>query len=393
MKTKTIEDFNVKDKRVLVRVDFNVPQDDNGNITDDNRIMEALPTIKYLISKDAKVILCSHLGRPIGFDKKFSLLPVQKRLSQILKTDIAFADDVAGPDSVQKANELKSGEILLLENLRFMHEEEENNTEFSKKLASLADIYINDAFGSAHRKHSSTYGVAEFLPSGAGFLMAKEIEMLSTAITNPKRPLIAILGGAKVSEKIGVIKNLLENVNTLIIGGAMAYTFLKAQGVNVGNSLVDDNNIKFAISMIAKAQENNVNLLLPIDHIVAKELNKDSKSIVTIGAEIPQNLMGMDIGPKTVKLYKQAIKNGKTIIWNGPLGVFEIKQYCEGTKAILKAVVASGANSIIGGGDTASAVINLGYKNKVTHISTGGGASLKLLEGARLPGIEKLQNK
>jgi len=392
MNKKTVRDFDVLGKRVLVRVDFNVPQDEQGNITDDNRIIEALPTIKYLINGGAKVVLCSHLGRPEGVDKKYSLLPVQKRLAELLKTNVAFADDVAGLDSVQKANDLKQGEVLLLENLRFMPEEEKNDVEFSKHLASLADIYINDAFGTAHRKHSSTYGVAEFLPSGAGFLMEKEIEMLSDAVLNPKRPFVAILGGVKVSEKIGVIKNLLDKVDVLIIGGAMAYTFLKAQGVGVGNSLVDETNIQFALDMIKKAQEKNVKLLLPIDHIVAKDL-KDLKGVVTKLVQIPQGFMGVDIGPKTIKLFTQALKGAKTVVWNGPLGVFEIKKYSKGTKSIIRAVAKCGGKTIIGGGDTASAVASTKYKNKITHISTGGGASLKLLEGASLPGIEKLQNK
>lgn len=391
---KTIEDVDVKGKRVLVRCDFNVPLDENKNITDDNRIVQSLPTIKYLIGKGAKVILCSHLGRPKGeFNMKYSLAPVAKRLSELLSIDVKMAKDVIGEDAKTLAASLKDGEVLLLENVRFHKEEEMNDPAFSKELASLAEIYVNDAFGSAHRAHASTAGVAAFLPAVCGYLIQKEIEIMGRALDNPKRPFVTILGGAKVSDKIGVINNLLEKVDALIIGGGMAYTFVKAMGGNVGTSPVEGDKIDLAKELMKKAADKGIKMLITIDSVVADTFSNDTKTMLVETNNIPNGFGGMDIGPKTIALFSDAIKGAKTVIWNGPLGVYEFENFRVGTKAIAKAVAESGAISIIGGGDVAAAVEILGYADKMTHISTGGGASLEFLEGLELPGIACLNNK
>ncbi|ADL42447.1 triosephosphate isomerase [Caldicellulosiruptor obsidiansis OB47] len=395
---KTIRDIDVAGKRVLVRVDFNVPQDENGNITDDRRIREALPTIKYLIDHNAKVILVSHLGRPKGkFDPKYSMAPVAKRLSELLGKEVVLAKDVIGDDAKKCVEQMKEGDVVLLENVRFHKEEEENDREFAKALASLADIYVNDAFGTAHRAHASTAGVAEFLPAVAGFLMEKEIEMLGNALANPQRPFVAILGGAKVSDKIGVITNLLEKVDSLLIGGAMAYTFLKAKGYKIGKSKCEDDKLDVAREIMKKAEEKGVNLLLPVGSIVAKEFKNDTEFMYVPSDAMPDDMMGMDIGNTTIELFSKEIKKAKTIVWNGPMGVFEFPNFAKGTEAIARAVAEAveenGAIAIIGGGDSAAAVEKLGFADKMTHISTGGGASLEFLEGKVLPGIACLLDK
>ncbi|WPX07554.1 triose-phosphate isomerase [Anaerocellum danielii] len=395
---KTIRDIDVSGKRVLVRVDFNVPQDENGNITDDRRIREALPTIKYLIDHNAKVILVSHLGRPKGkFDPKYSMAPVAKRLSELLGKEVVLAKDVIGDDAKKCVEQMKEGDVVLLENVRFHKEEEENDREFAKALASLADIYVNDAFGTAHRAHASTAGVAEFLPAVAGFLMEKEIEMLGNALANPQRPFVAILGGAKVSDKIGVITNLLEKVDSLLIGGAMAYTFLKAKGYKIGKSKCEDDKLDVAREIMKKAEEKGVNLLLPVGSIVAKEFKNDTEYMYVPSDAMPDDMMGMDIGNTTIELFSKEIKKAKTIVWNGPMGVFEFPNFAKGTEAIARAVAEAveenGAIAIIGGGDSAAAVEKLGFADKMTHISTGGGASLEFLEGKILPGIACLLDK
>ncbi|WAM34983.1 triose-phosphate isomerase [Caldicellulosiruptor morganii] len=398
MNKKTIRDIDVSGKRVLVRVDFNVPQDENGNITDDRRIREALPTIKYLIDHNAKVILVSHLGRPKGkFDPKYSMAPVAKRLSELLGKEVVLAKDVIGDDAKKCVEQMKEGDVVLLENVRFHKEEEENDREFAKALASLADIYVNDAFGTAHRAHASTAGVAEFLPAVAGFLMEKEIEMLGNALANPQRPFVAILGGAKVSDKIGVIMNLLEKVDSLLIGGAMAYTFLKAKGYKIGKSKCEDDKLDVAREIMKKAEEKGVNLLLPVGSIVAKEFKNDTEYMYVPSDAMPDDMMGMDIGNTTIELFSKEIKKAKTIVWNGPMGVFEFPNFAKGTEAIARAVAEAveenGAIAIIGGGDSAAAVEKLGFADKMTHISTGGGASLEFLEGKILPGIACLLDK
>jgi len=395
---KTIEDIDVCGKKVLVRVDFNVPQDESGNITDDRRITEALPTIKYLINKNAKVILVSHLGRPKGkFDLKYSMAPVAKRLSELLGQEVILAKDVIGDDAKRCIDEMKEKDVVLLENVRFHKEEEENNPEFAKALASLADIYVNDAFGTAHRAHASTEGVAHYLPAVAGYLMQKEIEMIGNVIANPVRPFVAILGGAKVSDKIGVITNLLEKVDSLIIGGAMAYTFLKAKGYKIGKSKCEDDKLEVAKDIMQKAEEKGVNLLLPVGSIVGKEFKNDTEFMYVPSDAMPDDMMGMDIGNTTIELFSKEIKKAKTIVWNGPMGVFEFPNFAKGTEAIAEAVAEAvsenGAIAIIGGGDSAAAVEKLGFADKMTHISTGGGASLEFLEGKLLPGIAALMDK
>jgi phosphoglycerate kinase len=391
---KTIEDIEVAGKKVLVRCDFNVPQDENGNITDDTRIRAALPTIGYLVSKGAAVILCSHLGRPKGeFRMKYSLAPVAARLSELLDMEVKMAKDVIGPDADALSAALKPGEVMLLENVRFHAEEEKNNPEFAKKLASYAEIYVNDAFGTAHRAHASTAGVADFLPAVCGYLISKEIGIMGKALEDPKRPFVAILGGAKVSDKIGVISNLLEKVDTLIIGGGMAYTFVKAQGGSIGTSLCEDDKLDYAREMIEKAGVKGVNLLLPTDTIAADKFVADAEPVCVKSGEIPDGLMGLDIGPDTIKKFSEAIKGAGTVVWNGPMGVFEFERFAKGTRAIAAAVAESGAVSIIGGGDSAAAVQQLGYADKMTHISTGGGASLEFLEGLELPGIACLMDR
>ena len=387
---KTIEDIDVKGKKVLVRCDFNVPLKD-GVITDENRLNGALPTIKYLINNGARVILCSHLGK----DASKSLAPVAKRLSEMLDKEVVFARDeeVVGANARAAVAEMKDGDVVLLENTRCRKEETKNVEEFSKELASLADIFVNDAFGTAHRAHCSTVGVTEFLDTAVcGYLIQKELKFLGEAVNNPVRPFVAILGGAKVSDKIAVINNLLEKVDTLIIGGGMAYTFLKAQGYEVGSSLVEADRVEYAKEMIEKAASKGVKFLLPVDHRVAAEF-KDVEPVVTEDQNIPVGNMGLDIGPKTETLYADAIKDAKTVIWNGPMGVFEFENFNKGTIAVAKAMADADATTVIGGGDSAAAVNILGFGDKMTHISTGGGASLEFLEGKALPGIEALNNK
>ncbi|MFX0549905.1 phosphoglycerate kinase [Hathewaya histolytica] len=393
---KSIEDINVKGKKVLVRCDFNVPIQE-GKITDENRLKGALPTIKYLMENNAKVILCSHLGKPKGEPKKeLSLEPVAKRLSTMLGKEVAFADDenVVGENAKNAVQNMKDGDIVLLQNTRYRKEETKNEDNFSKELASLAEVFVNDAFGTAHRAHCSTVGVTKYLKESAcGYLIQKELKFLGEAVENPERPFVAILGGAKVSDKINVINNLLEKVDTLIIGGGMAYTFLKAQGYTIGKSLLEEDKMDYALEMIKKAEDKGVKLLLPVDFIVANEFSKDAEPIVTKDRNIQDDYMGMDVGPKTVELFTSAVKEAKTVIWNGPLGVFEFENFAKGTKSMAKALSETKATTIIGGGDSASAVNNLGYGDKMTHISTGGGASLEFLEGKALPGIEALMEK
>ena len=387
---KTIEDIEVKGKKVLVRCDFNVPLKD-GVITDENRLNGALPTITYLINNGAKVILCSHLGK----DASKSLAPVAKRLSEMLNKEVVFARDeeVVGANARAAVEAMKDGDVVLLENTRCRKEETKNVEEFSKELASLADIFVNDAFGTAHRAHCSTVGVTEFVDTAVcGYLIQKELKFLGEAVNNPVRPFVAILGGAKVSDKIAVINNLLEKVDTLIIGGGMAYTFLKAQGYEVGSSLVEADRIDYAKEMIEKAAEKGVKFLLPVDHRVATEF-KDVEPVITEDQNIPAGSMGLDIGPKTEAIYADAIKDAKTVIWNGPMGVFEFENFNKGTIAVAKAMADADATTVIGGGDSAAAVNILGFGDKMTHISTGGGASLEFLEGKALPGIEALNNK
>ncbi|MBE7031121.1 MAG: phosphoglycerate kinase [Ruminococcaceae bacterium] len=394
MNKKTIEDIKVTGKKVLVRCDFNVPLDENKNITDENRLVGALPTIKYLAENGAKVILCSHLGRPKGeFNEKYSLKPVATRLSELLGKHVAMAEDVIGESAKKTVAALGDGDICLLENVRFHKEEEKNDPEFAKELASLAELFVNDAFGTAHRAHASTEGVTHYIPAVCGYLIQKEIEIMGKALSNPERPFVAILGGAKVSDKIGVIENLLDKVDYLIIGGGMAYTFLKAKGYGIGTSICEDEKLDLARSLMEKAQQKGVELLLPVETVIAKEFSADSEPVVVASEKIPADFMGMDIGPKTVDMFSDVIKKAKTVIWNGPMGVFEFPAFAVGTKAVAKAVAESGAVTIIGGGDSAAAVEQLGYADKMTHISTGGGASLEFLEGKILPGIDALNDK
>ncbi len=390
---KTIEDVEVKGKRVLVRCDFNVPLKE-GVITNDKRIVASLPTIKYLLENGAKVILCSHLGRPKGeVVPEFSLKPVAARLSELLGQEVKMACDVVGECANKLASELKEGEVLLLENVRYEKGETKNDEELSKKFAALADIFVNDAFGSAHRAHSSTTGVADYIPAVGGYLINKEIEFIGGALEAPKRPLVAILGGAKVSDKIGVITNLIQKVDTLIIGGGMAYTFMKALGHNIGDSLLDAENIELAKEMMASAKAKGVKFLIPVDNRVGKEYKEDTENMVVNSDEIPDGWMGLDIGPETEKLFADALVNAGTVIWNGPMGVSEWKNFESGTVAVATAVANSGAISVIGGGDSVAAVTKLGFADKMSHISTGGGASLEFLEGKELPGIAALNDK
>lgn len=390
---KSVEDIDVSGKKVLVRCDFNVPLKD-GAITSDKRIVAALPTIKYLLEHGAAVILCSHLGRPKGeFKPEFSLAPVAIRLGELLGKPVIMAKDVVGEDAKAKAAALKPGELLMLENVRFEAGETKNNPDLAKAFASLAEIYVNDAFGSAHRAHASTAGVADYLPAVCGFLIQKEITVMGKALSDPKRPFVAILGGAKVSDKIGVINNLLDKVDTLIVGGGMAYTFAKAQGYSIGDSLCEDDKVELAREMLEKAKAKGVKLLLPVDNRVGDKFDANC-SVKVVGSDnIPDGWMGMDIGPETEKLFCEAIKGAGTVVWNGPMGVFEFDKFAGGTLAVAKAVADSGAVSIIGGGDSAAAVAKLGFGDKMTHISTGGGASLEFLEGLELPGIAALNNK
>ena len=426
---KTIEDIDVAGKRVLVRCDFNVPLKD-GVITSDKRIVGALPTIQYLLDKGAKVILCSHMGKPHsifteGFGltkkekkkveampaeeqaaatadllkkalddkKKFTLKPVADRLNELLGNKVTFAEDIIGPDAKAKVAALKAGEAVLIENVRFDARETKNGADFAKELASYADVYVNDAFGSAHRAHASTAGVADYLPAVCGYLIQKEISIMGKALAEPARPFVAILGGAKVSDKIGVINNLIEKVDTLIIGGGMAYTFFKAAGYDIGTSLCEEDKLELANEMVAKAKAKGVNFLLPVDNVIATEYDENAENKVVDSDNIPENWMGLDIGPKTREIFANAIKGAGTVVWNGPMGVSEWKNFAGGTNAVAAAVADSGAISIIGGGDSAAAVEKLGYADKMTHISTGGGASLEFLEGKELPGIACLLDK
>ena len=392
---KTVKDVDVRSRRVLVRVDYNVPLDANGNVSDDRRITASLPTINYLLEQGARIILCSHLGRPKGEVKKeFSLAPVAKRLKELLpNVNIYFASDCIGEEAQQKAAALKDGEILLLENLRFHKEEEKNDPEFAKKLASLAEIYVSDAFGTVHRAHASTAGVAAYLPAVAGFLIGKELNIMGGALENPERPFVAILGGAKVADKIGVITNLLNKCDTLLIGGGMAYTFFKAMGYEIGDSLLDAESIDLAKQLMETAKQKGVKLLLPVDTVVAKAFAADAEHMTVASNAIPAGWQGLDIGEKTRELFAAEIKNAKTVIWNGPMGVFEFPEFAKGTEAVAKACAECGGTTIIGGGDSASAVKKLGYADKMTHISTGGGASLEFLEGKVLPGVAALNDK
>ncbi|MBQ4154326.1 MAG: phosphoglycerate kinase [Clostridia bacterium] len=390
---KTIEDIEVKGKKVLVRCDFNVPLKE-GVITNDKRIVASLPTIKYLLDNGAKVILCSHLGRPKGeVVPEFSLKPVAARLAELLGIEVKMADDVVGDSAVSLAADLKEGEVLLLENVRYEKGETKNDAELSKKFAALADIFVNDAFGSAHRAHSSTTGVADYIPAVGGYLINKEIEFIGGALEAPKRPLVAILGGAKVSDKIGVITNLIDKVDTLIIGGGMAYTFMKSMGYNIGTSLLDEDNVETAKEMMAKAEAKGVKFLIPVDNRVGKEYDENTENMLVDSDNIPDGWMGLDIGPKTEKLFAEALEGAGTVIWNGPMGVSEWENFASGTIAVATAVANSGAISVIGGGDSVAAVTKLGFADKMSHISTGGGASLEFLEGKELPGIAALNNK
>lgn len=391
---KTVEDINVEGKKVIVRVDFNVPLDENRNITDDKRIVGALPTIKYLVDKGAKTILVSHLGRPkSGPEEKYSMKPAAKRLSELLGKEVIMAKDVIGEDAKAKAAALKAGEVLMLENVRFHKEEEKNDPAFANELASLAEIFVNDAFGTAHRAHASTAGLADYLPAVCGFLIQKEIEFMGKALANPERPFVAILGGAKVSDKIKVIENLLDKVDTLIIGGGMAYTFLKAKGYKIGDSICENDKMDLAKSLMEKAEKKGVNLLLPIGNIIGKEFKADTEDQYVPSDNIPDGWMGMDIGPITIEKFSKEIKKAKTVIWNGPMGVFEFPKFSNGTKKIAQAIAESNSLSIVGGGDSAAAVEQLGFAEKMSHISTGGGASLEFLEGKVLPGINVLMDK
>jgi triosephosphate isomerase len=396
MSKKTVSDIEIKGKKVLMRADFNVPLDENGAITDDTRIMAALPTINYILENGGALIVMSHMGRPNNEpDPKYSLLPVAKKLSEVLKKQVIFNDDskVTGPITVAAAQALKPGEILLLQNTRFRPEEKKNDPNFSKELAKLADVFVNDAFGTAHRAHASTVGVAEILPGVSGLLIQKELDFMGKALENPKRPFVAILGGAKVSDKIGVINNLLEKVDTLIIGGGMAYTFLKVQGYEIGKSLLEEDKLELAKELIEKAKNKGVKLLLPVDVVAAEEFSADASYKIVAINEIPKMSLGLDIGPETNVIFTEEILKAKTVIWNGPMGVFEMPAFAKGTIAVAKAMAESDAITIIGGGDSAAAVKILGFENGMSHISTGGGASLEFLEGKALPGIEILQDK
>ena len=392
---KTVKDLDVKGKKVLCRCDFNVPQDKaTGAITDDKRIVAALPTLKYLLEQGAAVIACSHLGKPKGERKEsLTLAPVAKRLSELLGCEVIFANDTIGEDAKAKAAALQPGQIMLLENLRFDIREEKNDPEFAKALADMAEVYVSDAFGTVHRAHASTAGVAAYLPAVSGFLIEKELEIMGGALANPKRPLVAILGGAKVSSKIGVINNLLDIADTIIIGGGMAYTFIKAMGGTVGTSLLEEDRLDYCKEMMAKAKEKGVKFLLPVDTLCAAEFSADAEPQLVDTMAIPDDRMGMDIGPKTIELFSDAVKDAGTVIWNGPMGVFEFPAYAEGTRALAKALAETNAITIVGGGDSAAAVAQLGFADKMTHISTGGGASLEFLEGKELPGVACLLDK
>ncbi len=394
MNKKTIRDIDLSGKKVFVRCDFNVPLDENQHITDNRRIVGALPTIQYLIEQGCKIILCSHLGRPKGEVKpEFSLAPVAKELSRLLGQEVFMARDVVGESAKSIAASLQEGQVMLLENVRFHREETDNDPEFAKQLASFADVFVNDAFGTAHRAHASTEGITHYLPSVSGFLIEKELKFLGDALNNPVRPFVAILGGAKVSDKIGVIDSLLDKVDVLMIGGGMAYTFFKAQGYGVGNSLCEPDKCDLALNLMEKAKSKGVKLLLPVDTKVGKEFKPDTESKTVAWTEIPDGWEGFDIGEKTIEMFKEELKSAKTVVWNGPLGLFEFDQFAVGTNAIAHALAEIDATTIIGGGDSAAAVEKAGLADKMTHISTGGGASLEFLEGKKLPGIEALMDK
>ena len=392
---KTIMDVEVAGKKILLRCDFNVPQDKaTGAITSDKRIVAALPTIRYLLEKGAAVIACSHLGKPKGeWKESLTLAPVAKRLSELLNQDVIFAADIVGEDAKAKAAALQGGQIMLLENLRFDIREEKNDPSFAEELASMAELYVSDAFGTVHRPHASTAGVAAYLPAVSGFLVAKELEIMGGALNDPKRPFVSVLGGAKVSDKIGVINNLLEKADTIIIGGGMAYTFTKAQGGNIGKSLCESDKLDYAREMIEKAKARGVELLLPVDTVAAKEFAADAEPVVMDAGAISEDMMGLDIGPKTTEMFCAAVKNAGTVVWNGPMGVFEFDAFAKGTRAMAQALADSGAVTIVGGGDSAAAVEQMGFADKITHISTGGGASLEFLEGLELPGVACLLDK
>ena len=392
---KTILDVDVAGKKILLRCDFNVPQDkETGAITSDKRIVAALPTIRYLLEKKAAVIACSHLGKPKGeWKSKLSLAPVAERLSELLGQEVIFAKDIVGEDAKAKAAALQGGQIMLLENLRFDPREEKNDPSFAEELASMAELYVSDAFGTVHRAHASTAGVAAYLPAVSGLLVAKELEVMGGALNDPKRPFVAVLGGAKVSDKIGVINNLLDKADTIIIGGGMAYTFAKAQGGSIGKSLCEEDKLDYAREMIAKAEKNGVKLLLPSDTMAADEFSNDARRQVVSTMAIPEGWEGMDIGPNTIKVFCDAVKGAGTVVWNGPMGVFEFDNFAAGTRAMAQALADSGAITIVGGGDSAAAVEQMGFADKITHISTGGGASLEFLEGLELPGVACLLDK
>ncbi|MDO4739338.1 MAG: phosphoglycerate kinase [Eubacteriales bacterium] len=395
MNKKTVKDIEVQGKKVLVRCDFNVPLDKaTGAITDETRIQAALPTIKYLLENGAAVVLCSHLGRPKGeFNMKYSLAPVAKRLSELLGFEVKLAEDVIGPSAKALAAEVECGKAVMIENVRFHKEEEGNDPEFAKELASMAEIYVSDAFGTVHRAHASTAGVAAYLPAVAGFLIGKELDFLGNAVEDPQRPFVAILGGAKVKDKIGVITNLLEKVDTLIIGGGMAFTFAKAMGGEIGNSMLDEERIELAKEMMASAKEKGVNMLLPVDCVCANDFDNPTETVTVDTCAIPAGFMGLDIGPKSIEIFAEAVKSAKTVVWNGPMGVFEKPEFAKGTLAVASAMAESEAITIIGGGDSAAAVTQMGLAPKMSHISTGGGASLEFLEGKTLPGVACLLEK
>jgi len=392
---KSVKDIDVSGKKILLRCDFNVPLDKKtGEISDETRIAASLPTINYLLDRGASVIACSHLGRPKGeWREDLSLKPVAKRLSELLGKPVKFAKDVIGEDALRLAAELKPGEIMLLENLRFHKEEEKNDPEFAKKLASMAEIFVSDAFGTVHRAHASTEGVSHYLPAVSGLLLAKELEALGGALNNPKRPFVTVLGGSKVSDKLGVIRNLLTKADTLLIGGGMAYTFLKAQGKEIGKSICEDEQIPYALEMLELAKKNGVSLLLPVDTVVAPEFSADAKPTLVSCDSIPADQMGLDIGPMTAEIFAGAIKEAGTVVWNGPMGVFEFPAFASGTVAVAKAMAESSAFTIIGGGDSAAAVNQFGFADRISHISTGGGASLEFLEGIELPGVACLLDR
>jgi len=392
---QSVEDLNVGGKRVLVRCDFNVPQNERGEITDDRRIREALKTIRYLMEHDARVILCSHLGRPKGeVNPKYSLKPVADRLTELLGVDVKMAEDVVGESAKNLAKNLKDREVMLIENVRFDAREEQNDPGFSKELASLAELYVNDAFGTAHRAHSSTAGVADYLPSAVGYLIKKEIDVMGKALNNPERPFVAILGGKKVSDKISVIENLIDKVDNLIIGGGMSYTFFKAQGKEVGKSICELDKVDLAKELLAKAEAKGVRLVLPVDNVVVQEFSNDAPSMVVPSDSIPEDYQGVDVGPKTLELYAEVLKDAKTVVWNGPVGVFEFDNFAKGTNKVAEILAnLEGATTIIGGGDSSAAVEKGGFADKMTHISTGGGASLEFLEGKVLPGIDCISEK